>query len=548
MTAADERRRAHWFRLIAVLAALAMLVAACGGGDDDDDASGGDDPGTESTAGEDADIDENGTLQLAAAIRPNQALMIYDVPALPSPAMDIHQLIYDTLLQAQMDGTYEPGIATKAEAIDATTIEVTIREGVKFNDGSPLTPEDVRFSILRNRDAKNPTFGAELQEVSDVTVEGQKVTIKLKSPVAGIFYQFLGRGETMVMSKAAVEGGADHDTAPVGAGPYMIETIAAERELVLTKNPHHYAADEVRIPKITYTHVLTEDPQALVNGLRAKSFDFAPVASTVLSAEQVEAISAAGLKTQTEVSASTLLWGQICKKDKPLSDVRVRQALNYALDRDALNEVLYNGESEPAWGFWPSSHAFHNKELDGYYERDVKKAKKLLADAGYPDGFEMSTADFGFAITTTASEMVQQHWKEIGVDLKIVKSTDIVREFFNENKMDMYFFPLQRSGLDKVTRNLIPGNLGNVCNWEHPELIDLVTQLRAVPQSGNSPEAVKLWHRLEELAVSEAMNIFGVFGTVSTVWHESRLGDVELIPTFQGVPTLDIRDAYIKAS
>ena len=172
MTAADERRHVRWLRLVAVLAALAMLVAACGGGDDDDDASDG--PGSEATSGEDADVDENGTLRLAAAIRPNQALMVYDVPVLPSPAMDIHQLIYDTLLQAQMDGTYEPGIATKAEAIDPTTIEVTVREGVKFNDGTPLTPEDVRFSILRNRDAKNPTFGAELQEVSDVRSEERR--------------------------------------------------------------------------------------------------------------------------------------------------------------------------------------------------------------------------------------------------------------------------------------------------------------------------------------------------------------------------------------
>jgi len=366
--------------------------------------------------------------------------------------------------------------------------------------------------------------------------------------VAGIFYQFLGRGETMVMSKAAVERGVDHNTTPIGAGPYMIDSIAAEQKLVLKKNPEHYAADKVRIPTIEYTHVASEDPQALVNGLRGRKFDFAPVASTVLSAEQVEAVSTAGLKTQTEVSASTLLWGQICKRDKPLSDVRVRQALNFGLDRDALNEVLYNGESEPAWGFWPSKHPFHDKALDGYYKRNVPKAKKLLAEAGYPDGFKMTTADFGFQITTTASEMVQQQWREIGVDLQIVKSTDIVKDFFNEAKMDMYFFPLQRSGLDKVTRNLIPGNLGNVCNWDHKGLQDLVTKLRSVPQSGDSKEAVELWHELEDLAVKEAMNVFGVFGTVSTVWNDDRLGDVELIPTFQGVPTLDIRDAYIKAS
>lgn len=171
MTAAVERR-ARWIRILALLLVLATLGVACGGSDDDD-AADGDEPAAEPAGGGDADVDENGTLELAAAIRPNQALMVYDIAALPSPAMDIHQLIYDTLLHAQMDGTFEPGIATKAEVTDATTIDVTIRDGVKFNDGSPLTPEDVRFSILRNRDSKNGSFGAELQEVSDVTVAGQ---------------------------------------------------------------------------------------------------------------------------------------------------------------------------------------------------------------------------------------------------------------------------------------------------------------------------------------------------------------------------------------
>jgi peptide/nickel transport system substrate-binding protein len=296
---------------------------------------------------------------------------------------------------------------------------------------------------------------------------------------------------------------------------------------------------------VEYTHVAPSDPQALVNGLRAGTFDAAPTGGTVLSSEQVEAV-AGGLDTQTEVSPSTLLWGQICKKDEPLSDVRVRRALNYALDRDALNEVIYNGDSEPMWGFWPSGHAFHNPDLDGYYERDVEQAMDLLADAGYADGFTMKASTLG-AITETASEMVQQQWGEIGVELEIVPSTNIVEDFFTGNKTQMYFFPLQRGGLDKVTRNLVPGSIGNVCNWDDPELNALVAQLREVPQSGDSEEAVELWHELEELAVSEAMNIFGVFGTTSNVWDGGRLGDVEFVPNFQGVPYLDVRDAFIKA-
>jgi ABC-type transport system substrate-binding protein len=536
--------RSRWFRLLVALLALSLVAAACGGGDDDEEGGGGGTGGGDDT---EAAVDENGVLRLGGVLNPNTSTTTYDLVKLPSPASDIHQLVFDTLLRAQLDGTMEPGLASGAEVVDPTTIEVTIREGLEFSDGSPLTPEDVQFSILRNRDSKNGgAFAAEMQEITDVTVEGQVVTIKLKSPVAGIFYQLLGRGETMVMSKKAVESGADQTSKPVSAGPYMIESLQVENKLVLKKNPNHFEADKVRIPTVELTHVSIQDPQALVNGLRSKDFDAAPVGGGQLLPEQVPTLEQAGMDVRTGVSPSTLLWGQLCKRDEPFSDIKVRQALNFALDREALNEVIYGGESEPMWGFWPSGHAFHNEELDGYYERDVAKAKRLLKEAGYEDGFTMPVANIA-GITQTANELIKEQWAEIGVEVEIVPTNDIVKDFFTDNKMKMFFFPLQRSGLDKVTRNLVLGSIGNVCNWDDPRLNKLVTELRAVPQSGDSEEAVRLWHELEELTVTEAMNIFGVFGTTNNVWNPDRLGDVDFVPNFQGVPYLDVRNAYIKA-
>lgn len=535
--------RSRWFRLLVALLALSLLAGACGGGDDDEGGAGGTGGGGDTEAA----VDENGVLRLGGVLNPNTSTTTYDLVKLPSPASDLHQLVFDTLLRAQLDGTMEPGLASGAEVVDPSTIEVTIRDGLTFSDGSPLTAEDVRFSILRNRDSRNGgAFAAEMQEITDVTVEGQVVTIKLKSPVAGIFYQLLGRGETMVMSKKAVESGADQTSKPVSGGPYLIESLEVENKLVLKKNPNHFEADKVRIATVEVTHVSIQDPQALVNGLRSKTFDAAPVGGGQLLPEQVPTLEQAGMEVRTGVSPSTLLWGQLCKRDEPFDDVKVRQALNYALDRDALNEVIYGGESEPMWGFWPSGHAFHNKDLDGYYERDVAKAKRLLKEAGYEDGFTMPVANIA-GITQTANELIKEQWAEIGVEVEIVPTNDIVKDFFTDNKMKMFFFPLQRSGLDKVTRNLVLGSIGNVCNWDDPRLNRLVTELRAVPQSGDSEEAVRLWHELEELTVTEAMNVFGVFGTTNNVWNPDRLGDVDFVPNFQGVPYLDVRNAYVKA-
>jgi peptide/nickel transport system substrate-binding protein len=518
-------------RLLAALVALSLVAAACGG-DDDDDAGGGDDAS--------ADVDEEGVLHMTTGLTPNTTQVQYDLSKVQSAPSEIHMLIYDTLLRAQMDGSYEPGIATKAEVMDPMTLVVTVREGVKFSNGTPLTPEDVRSSIIRRRDAKNGAYAAELQEVSDATVAGQDVTIKLKTPVAGTFYPLLGRGETMVESKAVVESGADQLTKPVGAGPYVLESLTIESKLVLKRNPNYFQVDQIRIPTVEYTHVAL-DPQAVVNALRSGSAD----AANNLQKEQIAGLQGTELTTRISTSDSTLLWGQICKRNPPLNNVKVRQALNFALDREQLIDVIYEGESEPQWGFWTEEHPFHNPDMTDYYKRDVRKAKTLLTEAGYPNGFTMGTVSQP-GIVQTAAEIIKANWAEIGVTVNLVPVTNIVQEFFTDNKMEMYFFPLQRSGLDKVTRNLVPGSIGNVCTWNDPALNALVAELRALPQDTGNDETVDKWHELEELTVTQAHNIFGVFGTSSNTYNEDRIGDVEFIPNFQGISYLDIRDAYIK--
>ncbi|MCU0274111.1 MAG: ABC transporter substrate-binding protein, partial [Acidimicrobiales bacterium] len=267
-------------------------------------------------------------------------------------------------------------------------------------------------------------------------------------------------------------------------------------------------------------------------------------AADILGEDQVAALEGSGLETQVEASNSTLLWGQMCKANPPLSDVRVRQALNFAIDRDAMNELLFQGRSEPQWGFWRQGHPFHNPEMTDFFAYDPEKARALLAEAGYPDGFDMTTF-VQPGISQRGGEILQQQWAEIGVNLDVAVATNIVQEFFVDKQRDMFFFPLGRSGLDKVTRNLVPGSIGNICEWNDPELNAIVDQLRALPQSADNPETVELWHQLEELALTEAMNIFGVFGTVANAWNPERVGGAEFIPNFQGAPNLDVRDAYI---
>jgi peptide/nickel transport system substrate-binding protein len=536
--------------MIAVLA-FGSLLAACG---DDDEGTA---PTTTAGSGEattttadgapattveaDPEFDPDGVLRIAISLVSNQAITTFDPVALPSPAGMQQFLIYDTLLRAQMDGSFEPGLATSAEVVDPQTITIELQDGVTFSDGTPLDAEAVKFSLERTIAAENTgAFAAEMQEVESIDVDGPlSLTINLRSPVAGTFFTLLSRGETMVVSPTAVANGTDLNADPVGAGPFVLERFTPEGTLRLVKNPDYFQADEVRLAAVEYVHANPADPQATVNALRSGAAD----AADLLSEDQVAALQGGDLETQVEASNSTLLWGQLCKANAPFNDVRVRQALNFALDRDAMNQLLFGGRSEPMWGFWRTDHPFHNPDMTEYYAYDPDKARELLAEAGYPDGFDMSM--FVLPVSQRAGEIVQQQWAQIGVDVDVAPATNIVQEFFVENQRELFFFPLGRSGLDKVTRNLVPGSIGNVCEWNNAELNAIVEELRSLPQSADNPDTVAAWHALEELTVTEAMNIFGVFGTVANAWDPERIGNVQFVPNFQGAPVLDVRDAYI---
>jgi ABC-type transport system substrate-binding protein len=232
-----------------------------------------------------------------------------------------------------------------------------------------------------------------------------------------------------------------------------------------------------------------------------------------------------------------------CKSRPPFNDIRIRQALNYALDRKALNDTVYEGKGEPMWGFWKADSPNHDKRLDNYYAYDLDKAKRLLAEAGQPNlTFEMF---FTTALSDSqrAAEVVQQQWARAGVKVNL-KPIVQQQDFFPDAKgAPMQFFPLQRSGHSKVSRVFLPGSFGNVCGWDDPELTRLVRGVQAVAE--DSPEAAKLWSQVSEQALKTAVTIFGLFGVQARAWNDTRIGNVAFYEDRTGA-TLDYHSIYIK--
>ena len=180
------------------------------------------------------------------------------------------------------------------------------------------------------------------------------------------------------------------------------------------------------------------------------------------------------LKAQTQLQSNSLFvdasyfFVPICKSSGPLANVKVRQALSYATDRVSINKALIYGKGEPAWSIFPSTSSFYDKSLTNDYAYNLKKAKALLAQAGYPHGFSTTIIALPEAITDQLATVLQGEWKKIGVKLSIVQSSNYVTDLYTDHKAQLGLNPEGLPGIDKITTNYTPGDVGDIVQLQQP--------------------------------------------------------------------------------
>jgi len=531
----------------AVLLTVALLAAACG---DDDRGGGASAPttaggpttsgaATSATSDDDAaDVDPEGVLRIGDDLTSGSGIF-FDLTVPVSTPRPWHTMILDTLLREMPDGSIEPGLAESADVVDASTIKVRLKPDITFSDGTPVDAEAVKFTIERNlAEGKPGSFEVEFYELDSITVDDPlSFTIRLKSPVAGAWYRLLRLVTTSPVSPTAVRNGVNLNEEPVGAGPFMLDSYEEARFLRLVKNPSYFDADRIRLAGIEFVQVMPGAP--VIVALRSGAIDV----PFTLAYHQLGELEGTGINTEARATGNITLQGHICKSRPPFDDVRVRQALNYGIDRDALNAAVYDGKAEPMWGFFPPGHPLHHPAVDGYYEYDPERARALLAEAG--QSALTFDAFFTGGVPQRAGEVLQQQLAEIGVTMNLVPLVNQADFFPDARGAPMNILPLARSGLNKVTRVFVPGSYGNVCTYDDPDLNAVVAELRAVRE--DAPEAKELWAELQEIALEDAITIFGLFGLESVAWGE-RVGNASFLPSEHGqAPVVNFYDVYIKA-
>lgn len=314
---------------------------------------------------------------------------------------------------------YLPGLAVSWGFVGSSNkiFDLKLRAGVKFSDGAELTAGAVKKWLSYVPKAGGPFAASYDFKAVDVTGPlSLRITLKKPDPslpVALSHHKTAGH----VASPEALKKPKELGTRTFGAGPYMLdpEQTTTNQQYTYVPNPHYWDKPSVRWKKVVIK--VMDDENATILAMRSGNVDLmigSP--STAASAEK------AGFNVvrQPTIPALVAFLDRKGSNTPALRDVRVRQALNYALDRKAIAKVLSGGSGKPSSQPAVPGTEGYSADLAGYYSYDVAKAKRLLADAGYEEGFRLPLHAFDAgAGWTESAQIIASYWAKIGVKVDV---------------------------------------------------------------------------------------------------------------------------------
>ena len=484
-------------RMLAVLLVLAAVAAACGG--DDDDAGGGGpadsgDDGSEQAA----DFDPDGVVRYGVSLS-GQGVSGRLAPFASTSVCDVLVMapIYDTLTHSNpVTGELEPGLAESWELVDDQTVELTLREGVAFQDGSPFDAEAVKAGLERNAMEDAAQTAASLAVIESVeAVDEQTVRINLSAPAAGSIPAILSGREGMIVAPSTIESA---DTEPVGAGPFRLAEHQPGQQLTYERNEDYWNAEEVHLGGIEL--VESEPGPPTINALLSGEIDMAQMSPDLLGG--LEGDPNIEIAEQPAKSYYKLNWNLT---QPPFDNLQFRQAINHAIDREAVLQAVFEGMGTVAWGPFPQDFYGYNPDVEGIYDYDPEEAQRLLEESGVEDpsftAFVPPTPVF-----IRFGEVIQAQLAEVGIDVEFVQSTDIVQDYFTDKGQPatVILWPPRPDPVDTLRVQFTPGNFNNVGDYSNDDLTGLVDQILATDDPG---EREPLFQDGAQIVVDEALDL-----------------------------------------
>lgn len=515
--------------------AVSGLLAACEDADDDADDDAATEPDTDDDAEEDESDEEepddaeeqtddeddaedaDETDDAAAGGSVTWALEsdvdnLIPYGATPTANMWGKEHIYDSLMEFDRDLIAQPALAESVDVSDdATLYTFNLRSGVVFHDGRDFTASDVVYSLENAANPPEPGtqlgFFESFQDATIEAVDDLTVEMELTSPDPTIVGLLAWGRHTPIVPEGIFDE-IDVRTEGIGTGPFRLVEFISDDHLSYERFEDYWKDGVPGIDNLTLS--IIPDESARVSALRSGEIDggtfSADVVPTLEGDDELEVLR--GLFAAPRVIQFTI------HGDEPWSDLRVRQAVSLAIDRDAIIDRVYAGEAEltgpipPGYGDWP----IPSEELrERWYTQDLEQARSLMAEAGFEDGFDVELQTIADPRDyTELGEVVQQQLAEININVT-VQPLEIGEFAANNANGDFQWQSTGRGMRGDPSQFVVdfrpPARPEWFTAWENEELTQLYTEAL---ETGVEEERLEAYRRIQEIILDEAPNVYTV--------------------------------------
>lgn len=511
-------------KLLALFLALVMVGAVLPGCGD-----GSKDPGGQGNNGKTGEPVKGGEITVGIAQDLDDSLDPHQTVA--AGTREVLFNIFEGLVKPNSDGEMIPAVAEKYTlSEDGTTYTFTLREGVKFHNGQTVTAEDVVYSI--NRCAAVPE-GQEKPLVAAFSAVKSVEALDEKTVAVTIAQRDL---EFISYMTAAIIP-ADYenqDTAPVGTGPFKFVSRTPQQDFVMERFEDYWGAP-AWLDKVTYK--ICENADALVMNLNGGSID---LCAHLTSAQ------ASQLNQNFQVLEGTMNLVQaiyLNNQAKPFDNQLVRQALCYAIDRQRIMDMVADGHGTAVGSsIYPAFTKYFLPELVDKYPHDVAKAKELLAQAGYPDGFDMTiSVPNNYQPHMDTAEVVAEQLREAGINVTIqpVEWSTWLDTIYNGRQFQATVVGVDAANMTaRAMLERFTSDYGkNFINYNNPAYDALFQQAINAQDEATQTD---LYKQMEAMLADTAANVY-IQDLCDLVAMRQDLGGLKFYPIY----VLDLSTVYL---
>jgi len=440
----------------------------------------------------------------------------------------VYDQIYETLLKFDEDGQMVSSLAESVTQPDDRTYLIKLKKGIKFHNGEEMKSSDVKFSIYRI--ASQPCDIHYLFEDVDLdsfeTPDDYTVSFKINKPNAA-FISYLAFGTVAVVNeKAVTEYGDKYGMNPIGTGPFKLTKWNKGNESVI-EHFDDYHGDKAKMKNITFK-VVPEPTNRLVE-LESGGADIAyDIAVTDVSRVEDNEKFEVGIK-----DAISITFLGFNTKKKPFDDIRVRQAIRYALDTESIVQSVYKGLCSAATNPMNPSCLYYDKSRK-VSEYNIEKAKTLLKEAGYPDGFETSITTDERKERTDMATIIQNQLSQIGIKAQInIMEWGAYLSACYDGQQELYmggwttFTPEPSVSLTGTFSSTSMGSGGNMAFYANPKVDELLASGIATTDSSKRE---KIYMEMQKEITDQCTWVYLTYG-VQIAGYDKNIQGFEVSPS-----------------